>query len=199
MPLETQELLDLIKSRLKLCEETGSLTWRQRDVSSFKKKGRTSVEGLCSIWNSRYAGKEAFTSKLQSSGAYRGRIDGFDFMKSRVVYALHNGMWPKGLVVHVDGDISNFRPCNLMVVSHSEKTGRSEKKGGKDTGFIGVYYRTHNGNKKRPCGNFWDVYFLGKFRGSYITPIEAAKAYDKLAVYHFGECVKTNLPKDLIK
>jgi hypothetical protein len=195
MALENQETLDLIKSRLALCKKTGILTWRQRDVSSFTKKGRTSEAGLCSIWNSRYAGKEAFTSKLQSNGTYRGRIDGFDFMKSRVVYALYNDCWPTGLIVHADGDISNFRPCNLMVISHSEKSGRSEKKGGKDTGFIGVYYRTHNGNKKRPCGNFWDVYFLGKFRGSYITPIEAAKVYDRLAVSHFGDAARTNLPK----
>lgn len=199
MTCENKESLDLIRCRLKLCEGSGSLTWRQRDVSSFTKKGRTSVEGLCSIWNSRYAGKEAFTSKLQSSGYYRGRVEGKDFMKSRVVYALYNGEWPKGLVIHADGNMENFRPDNLKLVSNSEKTAKSKKRGGRDTGFIGVYYKTHNGNKERPCGKFWDVYFLGKFVGSYKFPIDAAKAYDKLARSHFGEVSRINFPKDFSK
>jgi hypothetical protein len=119
---ETKEMIGLLRSRLELCNQTGRLTWKLRDISSFVKTGRTSVSGKWSKWNSRYYGKEAFTSKLQSTGSYRGRIDGFDFMKSRVVFCISRGFWPKGVLIHDDGNLENFTPSNLKEISQSEKT-----------------------------------------------------------------------------
>ena len=186
----------LLFELLELDELTGTLTWKTRSEKSFE-DGKISARGKCSHWNKTRAGKEAFTSSLQCTGAKRGRILGHDFMKTTVVFAMSVGRWPNGVVIHKNSDNTDYRPKNLEEISSSQKTAMSSKKGGKDTGFIGVYFDSSGGGRQRRDDKNWCVYFLGKYKGSFDLPILAAKHYDMLAIKHFGGRCKTNLPKEV--
>jgi len=109
------------------------------------------------------------------------------------------GRWPNGVVVHINSDNTDYRPKNLEEISNSQKTAMQSKRGGKDTGFIGVYFDSSGGGRQRRDDKDWCVYFLGKYKGSFELPILAAKHYDRLAINHFGHRCKTNLPIEVYK
>lgn len=59
------------------------------------------------------AGQPAFTALTESGEYYYGRFCGISVRAHRVVFYLHNGHWPKGLIDHVDGNRQNNSPPNL--------------------------------------------------------------------------------------
>jgi len=174
----------------------GALFWKIRTQEQFSEGRKISAKGACSHWNKTRAGKEAFTSRLKSGKKlFRGRICGKDFMKSWVVFAMSRGAWPDGFIIHLNDDVTDFRPENLAEISPSTKTAMSKKAGGKHTNFVGVYLDTSGGGKARKDGKEWCCYFDGKYIGNFDLPIDAAIAYDKKVIEKHGQRAKTNLIK----
>lgn len=113
------------------------------------------------------------------------QINGIDWLMHRLILGLK---YKDGIHTdHIDGDglnnqRTNLRRCNAMQNQHNAKSRRGFSR------YKGVY-RSNNRKKwiaririekiKTHCGNFVDE-------------IEAAKAYDKVAVKHFGRFAKTN-------
>lgn len=115
---------DLVSSLLTYDPEKGTLTWKERSGDLMPRRRS------CATWNTRYAGKPAFTAK-HARGYPRGNILYTGFTAHRIAWLLYTGEWPIGEIDHINGDPADYRICNLRVVSHSENTknqGRRRKR-----------------------------------------------------------------------
>lgn len=94
------------------------------------------------------------------------------------------------VVDHKNGNTLDNRKCNIRVCTHAQNVANAKKRGGCKSKFKGVF---PNKNKTR-----WLVYCgpntQNRYIGSYGTEIEAAKAYDRVALALYGEFAKLNFP-----
>ena len=91
-------------------------------------------------------------------------------------------------VDHINGNQLDNRKCNLRIVTRSQNN-LNQKKVRKGTSkYKGVYF------DKRRKRYIAEAKLNGKriFQKSFMTEIEAAKAYDEIAKKHFGEFASTN-------
>ena len=94
-----------------------------------------------------------------------------------------------GLVVdHINGNPLDNRRENLRICTRRENTLNSKKPKTNSTGYKGVSYSARMKKYKAAINVNSSFIHLGYF----ICPIEAARAYDKAALNHFGEFAKTN-------
>lgn len=105
----------LLKRLLDYNPENGKLYWKARSINLFlhckfpRNKQR--------IWNSRYAGKEAFTKNL--NGSKCGRIFKEAYFSHRIIWVICHGKSPKLEIDHINGNSNDNRITNLRDVSHS--------------------------------------------------------------------------------
>lgn len=99
MPEQLRQLLDYDPN-------TGVLVWKYRSREWFKS------DRSHSVWNRRFAGKQAFTAK-DAYGYHIGSVDSYATKAHRVAWALHTGEWPAGDLDHIDHDKANNRIANL--------------------------------------------------------------------------------------
>lgn len=95
------------------------------------------------------------------------------------------------LVDHKDGDGLNNRRCNLRLTGYAGNARNRRKMGGTTSRFKGVSFRADRGTWLAQINVGGQVTKLGTFNDE----AEAAAAYDRAAVAHFGEFARTN--KDL--
>lgn len=91
-------------------------------------------------------------------------------------------------VDHINGNQLDNRKCNLRIVTRSQNN-LNQKKVRKGTSkYKGVYF------DKRRKRYIAEAKLNGKriFQKSFMTEIDAAKAYDEIAKKHFGEFASTN-------
>lgn len=124
---------------------TGKLYWRHRTPDMFTtthgKKIRT-AEHACKQWNSRYAGKEAFTCQYLR-GAFIGTINDRQYLAHRVAYALHHNTDPYPLEIdHINGDPADNRAENLRLVTSSEQSKNMPRSRANRSGTVGVFFIT---------------------------------------------------------
>jgi hypothetical protein len=94
---------------------------------------------------------------------------------------------PDGYIVdHIDGDGLNNQRSNLRICTKQENAmnARSDKTG--SSKYKGVILQ--KGRRS------YHAIIQGKYIGSFIDEIEAAKAYDKKAAELFGEFARLNFP-----
>lgn len=95
----------------------GLLYWVERTPDLFK--GSRPAHS-CTVWNTRYAGKEAFTT-VDSNGYRVGCLFGPRPQKAhRVIWALHYGEWPKIGIDHLDNNRQNNRIDNLVLATQRD-------------------------------------------------------------------------------
>ena len=108
---------------------------------------------------------------------------------------------PKGMLVdHINGDTMDNRRSNLRVCSKGEN-GRNRKTQSKNntSGFKGVSYIGKGPDMINELSRPWQAYinynkkryYLGRF----VTPEEAARAYDAKALELHGEFARLNFPE----
>ena len=115
---------ELLRKLLRYEPETGKLFWRHRDISLFNVTP-VKAKRACSIWNVRFAEKEAFTA-LNNSGYKNGSIFKIGLLAHRVIWAMVNNAWPKDQIDHIDGNrtnnkIENLRQANAKINSRNKK------------------------------------------------------------------------------
>lgn len=110
----SQETLNAL---LKYEPETGKLFWKKRGVEWFK-DGARSAKHTCGRWNSRYAGKEAFTAYTRN-GYKQGRVLDEPQYAHRVICIMIYGPF-NGEVDHISGARDDNRLSNLRVVPAGE-------------------------------------------------------------------------------
>lgn len=128
----------------------------------------------------------------------------FEYLKkhcqcARVVWEMHYGSIPDGRKVdHIKnveyGECVDNRIENLRVCTNQENTRKSLLSKANSSGFKGVHL--HSVSKKWVA----QIRLDGgpKYLGQFIDPIDAAKAYDKAAIEHFGEFALTNKSLGLV-
>lgn len=155
--------LSVLTALLSYDPETGALTWKRRGRSWFLSDhefGR---------WNTRYAGKPAFTAK-NNSGYLHGQIFGKAYVASRIAWKMATGEDPIE-VDHLNGDRADNRLANLRSVTRTHNNRNRTMKN--PSGCHGV----------RPKGSKWTAEIGGRGRrkwlGTFPTKEEAVTARRK--------------------
>lgn len=126
----TAPTIEALSALIRCDADAGLLFWRERQREMFP-TGRAH-----SIWNARYAGKQAFTAK-DRDGYFQGSFLGQRLRTHRVVWALTHGEWPD-VVDHIDGDRTNNRIGNLRNVSQGDNNRNVRMRSGNTSGRVGV-------------------------------------------------------------
>jgi hypothetical protein len=159
---------------LLVCDkDTGELRWKDRGLCS----------GLRS--NKAKAGRLAGSVYLEKDGTYpryRVCIFGKHHAAHRIIWEMHHGPIPKGMVIdHKDGNSGNNKLDNLRLATSGQNRANSKCRKTR-TGLKGV---------TRADYNKWhaQIRYQGKIRylGSYITKGLAAVAYAKAALRYHGK------------
>ena len=181
---------EVIRQLLRYEPDTGKLFWKERPVSMFKSgTGRYSAERNAAIWNTRFAGKEAFTALL-ANGYPHGEILGQQHRAHRVIWTMVHGREPKDHIDHINGDRADNRIVNLREADASENNYNSGRRAHNKSGYKGViWYRTRSTWRAEIRAN-------GQRRnlGYFDTPEKAALAYDAAARQMHGEFAHLNFP-----
>ena len=104
---------EYLRRCLRYNKRTGVLTWRKRPREHF-----VSNRGW-NRWNSRYAGREAFTA-TSKKGHRSGAIDKRLYQAHRVIWKMVTGKDPVELIDHKDLCGSNNRWRNLREASNGQ-------------------------------------------------------------------------------
>ena len=153
-----------LRNILRYDPDTGKLFWLERTTDMFV-DGMRSAEHACKAWNSRHAGKEAFTS-IGSHGYRVGGINGNNFRAHRVIWAIAYGQWPEQEIDHINGIKHDNRLENLRSVSHAENHKNQKRHSNNTSGVVGVYLIKRSGKwraeicvggKSKSLGNFTDM------------------------------------------
>lgn len=139
-PLPSQEVL---RQLLDYVPETGKLFWKERDISFFADTPARTAEHEKNQWNSKNAGREAFTSDF-GFGHLRGRVFGATYMAHRVIWKMVFGDDPVG-VDHINGNPSDNRIVNLRSCDQAENTKNARLRTDNRSGVHGL----------RKRGNSW--------------------------------------------
>lgn len=118
--------------------DTGRLFWRPRGVEWFTPSKRRTAEHKMNNWNSKCAGKEAFTA-TDHRGCKQGRIFDRGHLAHRVIWALVTGAWPEEDIDHEDRDPGNNRWSNLCAVPHAVNMRNLPPRKRNSSGVCGVH------------------------------------------------------------
>ena len=121
---------------LLICDPVaGTLTWRHRPLEYFAEA--KSPEATCARWNTRNAGKEAFTAD-KGDGYRRGSILNRLYCAHRVIWAMTTGAWPPEDIDHVNGVRDDNRIENLRAVTRAENLRNQAMRRTNTSGVMGV-------------------------------------------------------------
>ncbi len=187
-PLPSQEVL---RQLLRYEPETGKLFWRERSADQMKCSDPRGAGWAANQWNSRNAGKEAFTS-TDPSGYRHGKISGRLYQAHRVIWKLVYGVDPE-VIDHanrVTGDnrIENLRNCTVADNS------RNYPKRNNTSNYRGVSWVKRD--------QAWAARISdgkgGKISlGNHANEVEAARAYDRAARIRHGDFAILNFPAEV--
>lgn len=179
---------DIIQDYMSYDPETGSLKWLERPAHLFSGSEKRSSNHVAANWNSRNAGKEAFTA-VGVHGYRTGTLMGRRLLLHRVAFFIQKGVWPS-FVDHINGDRLDNRWVNLRQVSHAQNNRNSKGYGG-TSAFIGVSWnkslegymaKVHHNGRTHYCGF------------SKTDPEKVARKRDAKALELFGEHARLNFP-----
>ena len=130
--------VEVLETLIYLNEQTGFLYWKSRNVSMFRGDTREASRAA-KIWNTRFAGKQAFLTK-HGAGYLHGSINNQKFLAHRVVWAISNGSWPAESIDHINVVKTDNRPCNLRDVCHQENCFNQKRSKRNASGATGVSF-----------------------------------------------------------
>jgi HNH endonuclease len=137
--VETSKMVELTKNIVRELLDydklTGKLTWKFRDRKWFK------TTTAWKIWNTRFAGKQAFTRN--SRGRYFANIFGKSYLAHRIIFLWMRGRWPDPEVDHEDQDPGNNRWNNLKESTHLQNMRNRKRHVNNKTGVSGVCEDKH--------------------------------------------------------
>jgi len=123
---------------LRYDEKTGFLFWKERGVHYFKHDGRISADARMRAWNTRRAGKPAFTA--DNGGGYKkGLLLGKKYKAHRLIWFIVYGEWPP-MIDHINGDPSDNRILNLRSADISINMRNMRRRVDNTSGKSGVSY-----------------------------------------------------------
>lgn len=121
---------ETLQALLRYEPDTGKLFWKERPLEMFKS------ERSWKMWNTRFAGMEAFAS-IGRQGYFQGGLYNKTRYAHRVIWKLRHGVEPDQ-IDHLDGDRTNNRLHNLREVSAAENRKNQRRPERNVSGVIGV-------------------------------------------------------------
>ncbi len=141
MTKRTLPEIEVLRQLLDYDPETGALTWKVRGDEYFV-DGKYDAGRRSRRWNSRHAGKQAFSDDGQ--GYLRGTVVGSNLAGHRVAWALVNGYWPDE-VDHINHDRADNRLANLREVSKGDNLKNRTMFSNNSSGVTGVsWHKQHS-------------------------------------------------------
>lgn len=111
-------------------------------------------------------------------------INGTYNFAHRVIWIMHNGEIPAGLVIdHINGERADNRLANLRVCTFQENHYNRKPRSDNKSGFRGVSWH----KQKQKWVAQITVGGKSKFLGFFANPEDAYIAYCKMALEHYGE------------
>lgn len=177
-----------LRQLLRYEPETGKLFWiAQTDAWYFYDSERRTARHAMAQWNSKYAGKEAFTS-TNASGHKRGRLAGRGLLAHRVIWAIYHGEWPAECVDHINMDPADNRICNLRAATKRQNGCNRKPLRGASSQYLGVLWCKPSKKWAARISVNNKPLHLGVFS----REIDAARAYDAAALKLHGEFARPN-------
>lgn len=180
MAITTNPTPDELGQLLRFDAETGKLFWTERPTEMFMSCRNISPQHACKTWNTRYAGREAFTA-IGADGYKRGAIFDKPYLAHRVIWAILHKEWPEDGIDHINGDRVDNRPENLRAASNEVNSRNQKRRDNNSSGATGVY-RSRSGKK-------WYAQLKVSYRAVHVgtfDSFEAAVAARKLAEREHG-------------
>jgi hypothetical protein len=172
---------ELLRKLLRYEPETGKLFWRERPAEMFPGV-KYGAAHSANMWNTRFAGKEAFTA--YADGYKAGSLFGRKYKAHRVIWAISYNQWPDQ-IDHMNGVQDDNRLENLRNVSHVEN-GRNQRKSIANTsGVTGVCWRDRDKKWVAKIKVAGHSKHLGHFDDKDIA-IAARKAAEAHFGFHFN-------------
>jgi hypothetical protein len=171
--------LDLVRSMLDYQPNTGKFTWKPRPVEMFPAKRHAGM------WNSRFAGKEAISTKHHAGYLY-GAIFESNYSAHRLAWYISHGEVPDE-IDHINGDRTDNRLANLRNVTRVENCKNIAVRRKSQSGVPGVRWDAQNQK--------WDARIstkhLGRFK-DFDEAVRVRKAAEVEYGYHENHGRKAN-------
>jgi len=129
-----------LRQLLRYDPETGKLYWLERGPEWFPEYDR---ERCWRRWNTRWSGREAFTSR-NGCGYFTGSLLDQPHRAHRVAWAIYHGAWPQGEIDHINGDRSDNRIENLRDVPKLVNSMNAARPAHNTSGSVGVHWYKKN-------------------------------------------------------
>ncbi|MDB6454707.1 HNH endonuclease [Falsirhodobacter sp. 20TX0035] len=172
---------EVLRQLLDYNPDTGRFVWKRRGIEWFT-VGRFSAEWSMEKWNTRYAGQEAFAS-VDNLGYRQGTVQYVKLRAHRVAWAMHFGVWPTGVIDHINGDETDNRICNLRQASTSENGMNRGAQINSTSGVKGVCFDKNRGKWMASICRGSKRTNLGRFE----TMEAAQAAYNRAAAALHGD------------
>jgi|GEM_PF-1927513 len=134
-------------------------------------------------------------SHLKQLDEYLWCIDSLGYANSKKgrAHTLIMGKQPKGFVIdHINGNKLDNRRSNLRICTHRQNMQNQQVQSRSSTGYKGVWLdkRARTKPYQAMIKHIGERFYLGTYK----TPEDAAKAYDKAAKELWGEYAYLNFP-----
>ena len=166
---------------LLVCDEAaGLLFWKERGPEWFTGQDRFSSVVRSKMWNTRHAGKPAFTGLR--NGYFSGQLFAKTYSAHRVIWAMAHGYWPNGDIDHANGNRLDNRLSNLREATRAENNRNVGVQANNTSGFKGVSWDAAHSKWKARIGHHRKIIHLGRFESpedAYAAYCAAAQKYHK--------------------
>ena len=144
--------------------QTGGLTWKLGDPSMF------ASDKSFKRWATLFVGKPALISV--TDGYYCGEVSSTHLLAHRVCWFLHYGVWPKGMIDHINGKRKDNRIENLRDTDRVGNNRNAKLRADNTSGKSGV---TWNSRDKRWNASI-SICGIRKHIGDFLNKEDAIKA-----------------------
>lgn len=172
---------EMVRQVLRYDAASGKLYWLPRSREWFASDSRLADIQKRNAWNSRNAGREAFTAS-DGKGYLQGQVLKYHTMAHRVAWVIAYGEWP-GIIDHIDGDGTNNRLLNLREVTKQENARNFPITKANTSGVVGVRQRMPSGRWAAHIGSGETYRHLGTY-GCQTAARLARKAAERDIGYH---------------
>lgn len=132
---------DIIRELLDYDPNTGFLRWKQRPLELFSDNAYWAAEAVCKAWNTKWAGKRAFTTR-NKIGYHTGLIFKNAYVAHRIIWKWVHGTDPVGEIDHINHIRGDNRLVNLQDIPLQLNRRWSIRPILSNTGVRGVYFNT---------------------------------------------------------